>query len=64
MENTAEYIEMIINNRCLDRDYPHLSDLLGSDWGVGTLLGYESPQEYQEKAVALAYRRYPSMWKS
>ncbi len=59
----AEQAEMIINNRCLDRDYPNFSDILGSDWITTYGMKQRTPQEYKQLAVEHAYSTLPTMWK-
>ena len=58
----AETAEMIIANRCLDQDYPNISDILGSDWGACYPMRQRTPEEYMKLAIDHAYRILPKTY--
>ena len=64
MKMTAEQAEMIINNRCLDRQYPSFSDIFGDDWVCAYRLKDRTPEEWNQLAINHAYATLPTMWKS
>ena len=58
----AEDAESWIRNAALDQDYPNVSPILGSDWGVNYPMVHRTPEEYVELAVRHAHRIFPSYW--
>jgi|WetSurSiteA1Bulk_404760.scaffolds.fasta_scaffold94739_2 hypothetical protein len=57
-----ESVEEEINARCDKQDFPYLTDVLGSDWGVAFGWAVPTPEGYRANAKKAARRSYRYSW--
>ena len=55
---SRESIEEIFDKRFEEADYPYLSDILGSDWGVSMRWKGGTKEQYREAASRMAEIQY------